>query len=71
MCRRDGKKDTRKTRDYPKSESWKTIFDKNTSLRYRFLYPVLMTETFSLGFRVPVVEPVPKAFINRYHKPFF
>ena len=70
MCRWDWKKCTREARK-PEFKSRPTIFDKNTSLRHRFFYPVLVTETFSLSFWVPVVEPVPKAFINRYQKPFF
>ena len=53
MCRRDGKRGTRKARD-SEFESHPTTFAKNTSLRYRFFYPVLMTMTFGLGFRVAV-----------------
>ena len=58
MCRRDGKRGTRKARD-SEFESHPTTFAKNTSLRYRFFYPVLMTMTFGLGFRIPVQKPVP------------
>jgi len=64
MCRWDGKKSTRKTTD-PEFESRPTIFAKNTSLRHRLFYPVLMGVTFGLGFRVPVQKPVPKPLPNR------
>jgi len=44
--------------------------DNKESLRHRFFYPVTKTVTFSLGFVVLVLEPVPKALITRYQKIF-
>ena len=41
------------------------------SLRYRLFYPVPKTETFSLGFVVPVLELVLKAHITKDQKAFF
>ena len=70
MCRWDGKKSIRETTD-PEFESRPTIFAKNTSLRHRLFYPVLMAVTFGLGFRVPVQKPVPKPLPNRCLWAFF
>ena len=65
VCWWDGTKGTREARD-PEFESRPTIFDKNTLVPGEGFYPMLMTETFSLGFRVPS-----KALVTRYQKPFF
>ena len=51
MCRRDGKKNTRDATNH--------FCQKNTSHRHRLFYPVLMTVTIGLGFRVPVQKLVP------------
>ena len=59
MCRRDGKKDTRETRDSVFESCPTTFAKKNTSHRHRFFYPVFMTVNIGLGFRVPVQKPVP------------
>ena len=59
-----------KTRDL-EFESYPNHFcQKNTSLRHRLFYPVLMTVTFGLGFRVPVQKPVPKPFLTGAFGPF-
>ena len=44
--------------------------DNKESLRHRFFYSVMKTMTFSFGFVVLVLEPVPKALITRYQKIF-
>ena len=68
MCRWDGKKSTRETTD-PEFESRPTIFAKNTSLRHRLFYPVLMAVTFGLDFRVLIQKPV-RPFLTGVFGPF-